>query len=254
MMSRATMALLEELSDVARRAGDAIAEIYRASPQADTKADGSPVTLADQRAEAVILENLAEIAPDIIVISEENSASHSLDAPERYFLVDPLDGTREFLKRDGLGAFTVNIALIEHAVPVLGVVHAPLLNRLFCGLRGAEGSIAFENGTQIKARAAIEGCAVALASISHPDQGTAAWLESNPHASIRTIGSSLKFGLLAAGEADTYPRFGPTMEWDTAAGDAVLRAAGGRMETPDGAPFLYGKPGFRNTPFIARGK
>lgn len=243
--------LLEKLQPVARAAGAAIMEVYREGTVAKDKADGSPVTIADERAEAIILAGLAEHAGGVTIVSEENAASHGIAPPELYFLVDPLDGTKEFLKMDGQGSFTVNIALIKNQKPVLGVVFAPALNRMFCG---SVELGATENGKPIQVRDVPGDGAVAVASVSHRDEQTNAWLEENGITQTRSIGSSLKFCLLASGEADVYPRFGPTMEWDTGAGHAVLNAAGGRVEHPDGQPFDYSKPGFRNGPFIASGK
>lgn len=215
------------------------------------KDDGSPVTEADQRAEAIVLAALHEVAPGVAIVSEENTDSHALSPPDQFFLVDPLDGTKEFLKPAGEGAFTVNIALIACGVPVFGIVHAPALERCFAGIVG-DG--ATENGAAIAAREPREGKLVAVASVSHRDSKTDRWLADHAVAETVSIGSSLKFCLLACGEADVYPRFSPTMEWDTAAGQAVLMAAGGSVVHPDGQPFAYGKPDYRNGAFIARGK
>ena len=243
--------LIEKLVPVARKAGQLIMEIHSKGVVADTKSDGSPVTEADRAAENIILPALAGLAPDILVVSEENSDSHGRKAEERFFLVDPLDGTKEFLKADGKGAFTVNIALVEHNIPVMGIVYAPALGRMFAGSRGAGAT---ENDKPIHIRKVPATGPVAVASASHRDEETRQWLESHAIDQTVAIGSSLKFCLLAAGEADVYPRFGPTMEWDTAAGDAVLRAAGGRVENPDGTRFSYGKPDYRNGPFVAKGQ
>jgi len=245
--------LAEALEPVACAAGREIMTIYETGTGADIKRDGSPVTAADRAADAVILAALAKIAPDIAIVSEENAASHAMEAPERFFLVDPLDGTKEFLKRDGKGSFTVNIALVESGTPVMGVVFAPALDRMFTGASGA-GARETTAGTSraIACRPAPQSGLVAVASASHRDAETDAWLKENKVTDTVSIGSSLKFCLVAAGEADVYPRFGPTMEWDTAAGDAVLRAAGGSVSTPDGALFTYGKTDFRNGAFIAR--
>ena len=243
--------LIAALDPVARAAGDAIMEIYARGVEADFKRDGSPVTEADKAAEEIILSGLAKIAPDIAVISEENAESHGLEAPDAFFLVDPLDGTKEFLKADGKGSFTVNIALLKNRIPVLGVVYAPALNRMFTG--GTEIG-ATENGRAISVRDVPEEGAVAVASASHRDAETDQWLFSRGIGNTISIGSSLKFCLVAAGEADVYPRFGPTMEWDTAAGDAVLRSAGGDVRNPDDSPFVYGKADYRNGPFVAYGK
>lgn len=246
--------ILPSLQHTAREAGARIMEVYAADVMATEKSDGSPVTLADTAAEAVILPALAELAPEITVISEENSASHSVAAPDTFFLVDPLDGTKEFLKRDGAGSFTVNIALIENGQPTLGVVFAPALDRLFVGAVG-RGATEFSKGSRrsIEIRKVPLSGAVAVASLSHKDEATDQWLTQHSISETVSIGSSLKFCLVAAGEADVYPRFGPTMEWDTAAGHAVLRAAGGRVSNPDDTDFLYGKPDYRNGPFVAQG-
>jgi 3'(2'), 5'-bisphosphate nucleotidase len=256
MKQMSYQALIDALEPVAREAGAKIMEIYREGTQADYKGDGSPVTIADKAAEEVILEALQTIAPDVTVISEENAASHALRAPDQFFLVDPLDGTKEFLKRDGKGSFTVNIALIEQGVPVMGVVYAPALDRMFTG---AQGLGAREQSGDAPARAmqvrpVPASGRVAVASASHRDAQTDAWLSGQGITETVSIGSSLKFCLVAAGEADVYPRFGPTMEWDTGAGDAVLRAAGGRLCLPDDSAFDYGKPEYRNGAFIAWGQ
>lgn len=227
------------------------------------KGDGSPVTEADLRANALLTAALESAAPDIPIISEEDAASHATTgtALTRFFLVDPLDGTKEFLKKDGRGAFTVNVALIENGQPVFGLVFAPALNRLFIGNvpeAAATETDAFGlNGRGIlpliTVRPIPETGAVAVASASHRDAETDAWLHAKGITETVSIGSSLKFCLIAAGEADVYPRFGPTMEWDTAAGQAILMAAGGSVCHPDGSPFGYGKPDFRNGAFIAKG-
>ena len=243
--------LIDALEPVARAAGDAIMAIYARGVDAEFKQDGSPVTEADDAAEKIILSALNRISPDITVISEENVASHSLSAPDEFFLVDPLDGTKEFLKADGKGAFTVNIALVRNHVPIVGVVYAPALNRMFIGCSELGAT---EDGNPIGIRDLPVGGAVAVASASHRDADTDQWLLKHGITNTVSIGSSLKFCLLAAGEADVYPRFGPTMEWDTAAGDAILRAAGGKVLNPDDTPFSYGKAEYRNGPFVAYGK
>lgn len=224
---------------------------------AEIKADGSPVTAADEAAEAVILEGLAKLAPEIPVVAEECAAAG--DVPDisggRFWLVDPLDGTREFLNRNG--EFTVNIALVENRRPTLGAVYAPVLSTLYLGCVGeaAWREIGAESETPILARQPpAEGLTV-IASRSHGDrQALADYLGGRSVAAERQAGSSLKFCVLAEGGADLYPRFGRTMEWDTAAGDAVLRAAGGAVETLDGQPLLYGKPGLDNPVFVAFGR
>jgi len=243
--------LLEPLCQLAIQAGDRIMAVYQRGARAEIKGDGSPVTEADKAAEQVIVTQLAELAEQIAIISEENAASHQLEPPERFFLVDPLDGTREFLKFDDKGEFTVNIALIERGEPVLGVIYAPALGRLFFGAKhlGAFERIAGKDQPLNASQARPEP--IAVASCSHRDDSTELWLEQRQIAQTIAVGSSLKFCLLASGEADLYPRFGPTMEWDTAAGDALLRAAGGEVVDLQGKLLKYGKTDYRNGPFCA---
>ena len=243
------------LEATARNAGARIMEIYAEAPKAEYKDDGSPVTLADQIAEDVILKALMKIAPEVEVISEENAASHSKIPTKNFFLVDALDGTKEFLKRDGHGSFTVNIALIEYAEPVLGIIYAPAFDRMFTGVKGG-GAREHVNGSvrSIRVRVIPSAGALAVASYSHRDEETDRWLSDHEINETISIGSSLKFCLIACGEADVYPRFGPTMEWDTAAGDAVLRAAGGLVTHLDGSIYTYGKKNYRNTGFVAWGQ
>jgi 3'(2'), 5'-bisphosphate nucleotidase len=187
-----------------------------------------------------------------VVAEEEAAAGRIAAVGSRFFLVDPVDGTKEFVKRGG--EFTVNIGEVVDGEPVSGVVFAPAIGRLFVG-RVGEGAFEISQGVTraIAARAPASDGLVAVSSRSHPDAKTDELLKSLTIKGQTNAGSSLKFCLVAAGEADIYPRAGQTMEWDTAAGHAVLRAAGGGVTTWDGAPFLYGKPGFRNGPFIARG-
>lgn len=244
-----TSNLIKSLLPVAKEAGEAIMSIYNHGFDHETKDDGSPVTIADKAAEEIILTGLQQLCPEIPVISEENPASHNLSAPDIFFLVDPLDGTKEFLKRDGKGAFTVNIALIKNQEPIMGILYAPALNRMFYG---AKELGAFEDKKAIQTRTLPNKDIIAVASQSHRDTKTNQWLKDNNISTTISIGSSLKFCLIACGEADIYPRFGPTMEWDTAAGDAILRAAGGIVTNPDGKPFLYGKEKYRNGAFIAK--
>jgi 3'(2'), 5'-bisphosphate nucleotidase len=246
--------ILPQVVVLAERAGAVILEHYRDGVEVRAKADASPVTVADEAAEAVILAGLAELTPEIPVVAEETVAGGHVPelGHQLFWLVDPLDGTKEFLSRNG--EFTVNIALIEGREPVLGVVLAPVLGKVWWGARG-HGAMA-RNGGQargIAARAWPASGAVAVASRSHSDAETETFLDEVGVAERISAGSSLKFCLVAEGRADIYPRFGPTMEWDTAAGHAVLSAAGGRVTTREGAPFLYRKPGFRNPGFIARG-
>jgi 3'(2'), 5'-bisphosphate nucleotidase len=241
----------EASAAIADAAGARIMAIHgRAAPTA--KADGSPLTEADLAAQGVIAAGLAAAWPGLPVISEEDLARRDSAPDQPFILVDPLDGTREFLS--GNGEFTVNIALILDGVPVAGVVCAPALGRQWLGARGA-GAWLKEGGEMrpIAARRPPQRDLIAVASRSHRDAETEAFLARLPIGGIRSVGSSLKFCLVAMAEADVYPRFGPTMEWDTAAGQAVLEAAGGRVLTPEGAPLRYGKPGWRNGAFIAWG-
>jgi 3'(2'), 5'-bisphosphate nucleotidase len=247
-------ALLAAIRPIAEEAGKATLRFYGQTGSA-TKADGSPVTAADQAAEDVILPALRALTPDIPVVSEEE-ASKGL-SPEftgkRFWLVDPLDGTKEFIS--GNGEFTVNIALIDHGVPVLGVVVVPAMGDTYAG--AAPGSAVLEDKTgerSISVRAIPEEGLTVVGSRSHGDaDAMEKFLGGRKVASFRAAGSSLKLCLIARGDADLYPRLGTTMEWDIAAGHAVLRAAGGRVETVDGAPFVYGKQGYKNPHFVAIG-
>lgn len=233
-----------------RQAGAAIMDVYHTDFEAVRKSDGSPVTEADKRAEAILLPAITAAAPDMLIISEENEASHKTAPADLFCLVDPLDGTKEFLKQDGKGSFTVNIGIINHGIPVAGIVLAPALDKLYTAIVGHG---AYLNGTEISVRG-LDQPQIAVASSSHRDEATNDWLTKAGISETMSIGSSLKFCLVAEGQADVYPRFGPTMEWDTAAGHAILRAAGGEIYHPDGTLFTYGKPEYRNGPFIAEGK
>ena len=243
-------------------AGAVVMEVYRAGGEARLKADSSPVTEADERAEALILAGLERHLPGWPVLAEEAAArGETLAASSRFILVDPLDGTREFVSRNG--EFTVNIGLVVDGAPVAGAVYAPALERLWSGgatarVRTVAPGARLSSATgdaPLRARPAPAAGWTALASRSHGDPETEALLARLPVAERRAAGSSLKFCVLAEGQADVYPRFGPTMEWDTAAADAVLRAAGGCVLRPDGAAFRYGKAeaGYRNGPFVAWG-
>ena len=249
------------LARAALSAGPTILEVYERGPtSAAQKGDGSPVTEADLRAQEEILALLANDLPGVPVISEEDEGERAaFDPGGAFILVDPLDGTREFIARNG--EFTVNVAWIEGGVPIAGAVFAPVLGKLWVGGAGAflaEGIVGDaapkETWRPIKTRAG-PAALTALASRSHLDPETAAFLARLPIAERRSAGSSLKFCVIAEGQADVYPRFGPTMEWDTAAGHAVLLAAGGAVLTPEGAPLRYGKVerSLRNGSFIAWG-
>ncbi len=256
-MSQATSAapggLLDPLASLARAAGEAILEVYRTDFAVRDKADGSPVTEADARAEAIILAGLHELDRQTPIVSEEAAAARDTPPAGSFWLVDPLDGTKEFIARNG--EFTVNIALIHDHQPVLGIVLAPALGRLYAGAAGA-GAFVEDGGTRrpIACRRAPPRGLTVASSRSHGDPAAlAAFLRGRAVARTLTAGSSLKFCLVAAGEADLYPRLGRTMEWDTAAGDAIVRAAGGSVVDLAGHVLTYGKPGFENPHFVARG-
>ncbi len=248
--------ITEALLPAIYQAGVVIMEVFQREEIAvKTKKNTSPVTEADERAEAVILAALTEIVPEIPVIAEEKAEAEGLPDGkyQEFFLVDPLDGTREFINK--ATSFTVNIALIQNGQPVFGIVYAPALDELFIGLGVGKAFKISERGGEwvsISVRNASDKLAL-VASKSHRNPATESYLENYPEAKIISIGSSMKFCLVAEGKADLYPRFGPTMEWDTAAGHAVLNAAGGSVFNPDGTPFRYNKPGFLNGFFIARG-
>ena len=252
----------ERLTTVMRRlaleAGDAIMEIYNADDfEVRSKDDASPVTEADEAADALIAKGLAEAFPDILVVTEEQAGTHS-ETAESFLIVDPLDGTKEFVQRRG--DFTVNIAYVEHGEPRRGVVYAPAKGRLFYTM--ADGQSVEEMGDFDKetpgrvqpmlASVPDNNALMVVASKSHRDQATDDYIAKYAVKDMKSAGSSLKFCLVAAGEADLYPRLGRTMEWDTAAGDAVLRGAGGEMvRFDDHTAFTYGKPGYENSFFIA---
>ncbi|MBP5855956.1 3'(2'),5'-bisphosphate nucleotidase CysQ [Marivibrio halodurans] len=250
-------ALLDGISDIARQAGAAIMAIYATDFDARTKDDNSPVTDADEAAEALIVSALRRLAPDIPVVAEEAAAAGNIpdvgDGP--FWLVDPLDGTKEFLNRNG--EFTVNIALIEGRRPVLGVVLAPALGTLYSGLVGTGAWRAVDEGgaEPIAVREPPADGLTVIASRRHGDPAEIQqFLQGRPIAEMANAGSSLKFCKVAAGEADLYPRFGRTMEWDTGAGQAVLEAAGGLVTETDGTPFAYAKNAiFENPHFVAWG-
>lgn len=250
--------LVSVMRRLALEAGDRIMQIYE-SPDFDvkTKSDSSPVTEADEAADALISEGLAEAFPQLALVTEEQSASHG-QSVKTFLIVDPLDGTKEFVQRRG--DFTVNIAYVENGVPLRGVVYAPAKGRLFYTLadgRSVEELGAFDKehpGEQKPITVSVPDnrALMVVASKSHRDQATDDYIARYAVADMTSAGSSLKFCLVATGEADLYPRLGRTMEWDTAAGDAVLRGAGGEMvRFDDHSPFTYGKDGFANPFFIA---
>lgn len=244
---------------LALEAGAAIMEVYEApGMKVATKADASPVTEADLRADRIISVGLREAFPDLALVTEEQAATHGDLGGADFLIVDPLDGTKEFVGRRG--DFTVNIALVQGGVPVRGVVFAPARRRMFW--TDAEGAAMEETGDLDPARVGpVRPVLVAepdnaalrvVASKSHRDAATDAYIAGYKVADFRSAGSSLKFCLVATGEADLYPRLGRTMEWDTAAGQAVLMGAGGRVaRLDDGSPLRYGKPGYENPFFVA---
>lgn len=255
------------LIDTAHRAGKATLLYYDENIEVEYKADNSPVTAADRAAEDIILADLARLAPGLPVIAEEQAAAGILPLTERlFFVVDPLDGTKEFIKRNG--EFTVNIALVEDGVPRLGVIYAPALGRLYFTLSETEAFAAHLDAAAdpvsldalelrlLKTREPRPGHLVAVASRSHGSRATEEFLARHGIAQTTNSGSSLKFCMVAAGEADVYPRFGPTNEWDTGAGHAILRAAGGEVLNDKGEPLRYGKRESRyvNPGFAAWGR
>ena len=250
--------LCEAMRRLALEAGDAIMEIYQ-SPEMDVsfKSDASPVTAADLAADRIISDGLRAAFPEIPLVTEEQAATHGALLGD-FLIVDPLDGTKEFVQRRG--DFTVNIAFVRNGTPIRGVVYAPAKGRLF--YTNAVGDSVEEDGTRDSSRVGVSlPIRVAepdnrslrvVASKSHRDQATEAYIARYQVADFKSAGSSLKFCLVASGEADLYPRLGRTMEWDTAAGQAVLLGAGGRVvRFDDHTPLAYGKPGYENPFFIA---
>ena len=243
--------LLDDIAEASREAGDAILEVVRRGFEVEAKTDSSPVTEADRAAELIILAALARAAPGVPVIAEEEVAAGRIPAHgDNYFLVDPLDGTKEFVR--GGDDYTVNIGLIENGVPKLGVVFAPVSGRLHGGVVGSGAWLEESNGRRA-IRTRTRGTEVtAVASKSHLNQATVDYLEEAVGTcDFVAVGSSLKFCIVAEGGADIYPRASPTSEWDTAAGHAVLLAAGGLVHGPDASPLRYGKRAFLNRAFVA---
>lgn len=251
--------LLNAIVDAAVAAGGTVWDHFCRGTSVEYKSDSSPVTKADRAAEAIILDALRAATPDIAVVAEEEAdAGRIPSVGATFFLVDPLDGTKEFINRGT--DFTVNIGLIEDATPTMGVVYAPARSTLYwgdCVLQQAWRAAQPPRGV----RGSAEPICVrqpldppwAVASKSHNTAETEAWLAHARVTQRVSVGSSLKFVLVASGDADVYPRPAPTMEWDTAAGDAVLRAAGGRVLDLDGKPLVYGKDRFFNPGFVATG-
>ena len=242
--------LLDHLADAAREGGEAILDVVRRGFEVESKHDASPVTEADRAAELIILAALARAAPGVPVIAEEEVAAGRIPAhDDLYFLVDPLDGTKEFVR--GGDDYTVNIGLIEAGTPRLGVVYAPATGLLHGGCVGEGAWVQRSEGRlSIRTRERSDQL-TAVASKSHLNQATVDYLEAAVGTCARvSVGSSLKFCIVAEGNADIYPRLSPTSEWDTAAGHAILLAAGGLVDGPDGTPLRYGKRAFLNRAFV----
>ena len=253
--------ICEIFRSLALTSGEVIMDVYNSSSfEVLLKSDDSPVTIADKKADEVISKGLKKYFPEVPIVTEEQVKSHDLSAPV-FFIVDPLDGTKEFIKRKG--DFTVNIALVANGEPIRGIVYAPARQRLFYTDENGEAveemayfsvskiglvkkiKTAFSDNTALKV----------VASKSHRDEKTDEYISKYRCKELISAGSSLKFCLIASGEADLYPRFGPTMEWDTAAGHAILSAAGGTvLQAKDKQPLKYGKPYYRNPFFIASSK
>lgn len=252
-------ALAHAFAEAASAAGRVVMEVYASDFDVRRKADASPVSDADEAAEALLVPAVERLLPGVPILAEEAvSRSGLVEVGREFVLIDPLDGTKEFVSRNG--EFTVNVALVVGGVPVAGCVYAPAVGRMYVGGTSARAG-AVQPGEPVGELAptgtrAYPDRLVAVASRSHLDAQTEQFLSRLEVAETRTAGSSLKFCLVAEGSADVYPRWGPTMEWDTAAGDAFLRAAGGTVTAPDGTPFRYGKAekGFRNGPFVAWGR
>jgi 3'(2'), 5'-bisphosphate nucleotidase len=255
-MSLDRQAVTDSIVKIALEAGDKIMEIYNRDFDVDTKTDDSPVTEADVAAEAIILKGLKEITPDIPILAEESVAAGQIPdiSGETFWLVDPLDGTKEFIHKRG--EFTVNIALIEGNRPTMGVIYVPAKGTTYYASGPGEAYIVQdgEQATKMQTRAVpAEGLTV-VASRSHRTPETDDYISKFNVAELISAGSSLKLCLLAEGKADLYPRMGRTMEWDIGAGQAILEAAGGVVETLDGARLGYGKDGHDNPNFVAKGK
>jgi 3'(2'), 5'-bisphosphate nucleotidase len=250
----------QQLLDAARRAafaaGEAIVRVYAQDFDVRQKLDKTPVTEADLAAERIIIAILREASPDIPIVSEERvDAEGAPPAAARFWAVDPLDGTREFVAKNG--EFAVSIGLVEDGRPVLGVLHGPVVGLTYTAYGPGTATRQCDGGPIVPIHARVQPAQglVVVHSRSHENsRRLGEFLQNYPVIERKKCGSALKFGLIAAGEADLYPRFGTTMEWDTAAGQAILEAAGGHVETFAGEPLAYGKPDFKNDGFIAWGR
>ncbi|RUR29991.1 3'(2'),5'-bisphosphate nucleotidase CysQ [Vreelandella nanhaiensis] len=245
--------LLDAVERIAREAGDAIMSVYAREFSVEEKEDKSPLTEADKAAHDVIMRGLQSLPVTLPILSEEDADGFTgVDSDGRYWLVDPLDGTKEFIKRNG--EFTVNIALIEQGKPVLGVVTAPALGVAYVA---AEGLGAFKieadgqrHAIEVAGKPGAEATWRVVGSRSHPSPDLAAWLEKLGKHEMLPMGSSLKLCLVAEGKADAYPRLGPTCLWDTGAAHAIVLQAGGKVETLEGAPLSYATPGEKLNPYF----
>jgi 3'(2'), 5'-bisphosphate nucleotidase len=258
-MVRLDQNFLSQVTDIARRAGEAILEIYHQDFEVELKANGSPLTLADRAANEIIVSALQRLTPDLPLLSEESAA---VDYDKRrhwqdFWLVDPLDGTREFINKNG--EFTVNIALISNSVPVFGVVYAPVPDIMYSAAReiGAFRQTASGAPTGIHTRPYQGGAVTLVASRSHASNSLKACIDrikkNEGDVTVKIMGSSFKLCLVAEGEADVYPRLGPTSEWDTAAAHAIVNCAGGKVVDLQGKELHYNKSSILNPEFIVQG-
>ncbi|GGY76237.1 3'(2'),5'-bisphosphate nucleotidase CysQ [Marinobacter zhanjiangensis] len=246
--------LLDKLLEIADSASEKVMAIYQTDFQVETKEDNSPITEADIASHHAIVDGLKALTPDIPILSEEsaNAPWEERKSWDRFWLVDPIDGTKEFTNRTG--EFTVNIALIENGEPVMGVVTAPALNEAYWGIKGQGAWKREADGSTRKLQVVNPPEAIrAVASKSHLNQETSNFINQLGNHELVQAGSSLKFCRIAEGEADIYPRLGPTCEWDTGAAHAVLVAAGGKVTQLDGTPLAYGKEDVLNPNFVASG-
>jgi 3'(2'), 5'-bisphosphate nucleotidase len=247
--------VLDSLVSIAREAGKAILEIYESDFEIIEKSDGSPLTLADKNANAIIERGLKALEPKLPIVSEESERPDATVRNEwrRYWLVDPLDGTKEFTKRNG--EFTVNIALIEEGVPVIGVVHVPVSATTYfaSNSRGAFKQCADQEPEPIRTSSYKGGKVIVVASRSHANPLLVEFFNQLDEYETLSMGSSLKLCLVAEGRADIYPRFGPTSEWDTAAAHCIVNAAGGQVTDMEGAVLQYNKPDILNPWFVVTG-
>ena len=242
-----------QLCALARQAGAAIMDVYQRDHQVEIKADASPLTVADRLSHEVIVAGLKTLTPDIPVLSEEGRDIPYTERQswETFWLVDPLDGTKEFIKRNG--EFTVNLALIEKTRPILGIIFVPAQNDCYFGIKGrgawrqhGDEPVVSINVSKPDKKSGL----TVVASRSHPSPELEDYLIKQPVKRTISVGSSLKFCAVAEGRADLYPRFGPTMEWDTAAGQAIVEAAGGHVRTMEGRSLVYNKSSLLNPHFI----